>query len=76
MTRSIATIFGNVFAIFGRVLRSQALQSLWGIYIKNNVGLSMNTAEIGLFTKPSYLIHKQRHDLKPGNINQPFIRDF
>ena len=22
------------------------------------------------------LIHKQRYDFKPGNINQPFIRDF
>jgi len=45
MIRVIATIFGNVFAIFGQVLPSQFLQSFWGIYIKNNVGLSVNNPD-------------------------------
>jgi len=38
MIRGIATIFGNRFAIFGQVLRSQALQSLGKIHIIKSMG--------------------------------------
>jgi hypothetical protein len=38
MALDISTIFGNVFAIFGQVLPSQALQSLEENHLKNQGG--------------------------------------